>query len=154
MKTIEELHKSYIRQILRALNSSSHEVDASAAITTDGLIIASALNGNVDSDRFGAMCASLLALADRAAQEIERGALRQVLIEGENGTMLLVRAGPDTALALSARPTANLGMVFIEARKTAQKLCVEISRYSRVNQLRTTPDDIDVRESAAKNVAS
>lgn len=149
MKTIEELHKSYIRQILRSLIASSHEVDASAAITTDGLIIASGLNANVDSDRFGAMCASLLALADRAAQEIERGALKQVLIEGESGTMLLVRAGPETVLALSARPTANLGMVFIEARKTAQKINCEISRYARMNQERTPPNDSDIRENAA-----
>jgi predicted regulator of Ras-like GTPase activity (Roadblock/LC7/MglB family) len=75
-----------------------------------------------DQDRFGAMCASLLALADRAAQEIARGTLKQVLIEGDKGVMLLVYAGADAVLAVAARPTVNLGMVFIEARKTASKI--------------------------------
>jgi len=68
------------------------------------------------------MCASLLALSNRAAQEISRGALRQVMIEGDKGTMLLVYAGDDAVLALGTRPGANLGMVFIEAKKTALKI--------------------------------
>lgn len=143
MKTIEDLHKSSIRQILRTLIASSNGVDASAAISTDGMIVASVLDGKADPDRFGAMCASLLALADRAAQEIERGTLKQVLIEGENGTMLLVRAGPETVLALSAQPTANLGMIFIEARKTAQKLDNAMARYCRMILSRVAPDVIN-----------
>jgi predicted regulator of Ras-like GTPase activity (Roadblock/LC7/MglB family) len=36
--------------------------------------------------------------------------------------MLLVYAGPDAVLAVAARPTINLGMVFIEARKMAAKV--------------------------------
>lgn len=105
--------------MLRRLNSLSGDIEASAVISGDGLTIASVLGEGIDPDRFGAMCASLLALADRAAQEIERGRLKQVLIEGDNGTMLLVQAGLDAVLAVAARPTINLGMVFLEAKRTA-----------------------------------
>ncbi|BAU48386.1 hypothetical protein SVA_1832 [Sulfurifustis variabilis] len=108
-----------LRPVLRRLNSLSADIEASAVISGDGLTIASVLGEGIDADRFGAMCASLLALADRAAQEIARGQLKQVLIEGENGTMLLVQAGPDAVLAVAARVTINLGMVFLEAKRTA-----------------------------------
>ena len=91
-------------------------------VTGDGLTLAAVLGEGVDPDRFGAMCASLLALADRAAQEISRGQLKQVLIEGDKGTMLLIYAGDDAVLAVAARSTGNLGMVFLEARKTALKV--------------------------------
>jgi len=111
-----------LRPILRAFNGSSGDIESSAVITGDGFTLAWVLADNVDPDRFGAMCASLLALSDRAAQEISRGELRQVMIEGANGTMLLVHAGDDAVLALATKPTANLGMVFIEAKKTAQKI--------------------------------
>lgn len=111
-----------IRPILRTLNGLSADIEASSAISGDGLTIAAVLGDGVDADRFGAMCASLLALADRAAQEISRGQLKQVLVEGERGTMLLVQAGPETVLAVAARPTVNLGMVFLEARRTALKI--------------------------------
>jgi predicted regulator of Ras-like GTPase activity (Roadblock/LC7/MglB family) len=118
----DELKKKMLRNTLRALNASSADIEASATISTDGLMIASVLSEGTDADRFGAMCASLLALADRAAQEIARGTLKQVLIEGEKGVMLLVYAGRDSVLAVAARPSVNLGMVFIEARKTAAKI--------------------------------
>ena len=113
---------SLIRPVLRGLNALSTDIEASAVVSTDGLVIASVLAAETDADRFGAMCASLLALADRAAQEIGRGSLKQVLVEGEMGTMLLVHAGPEAVLAVAARPTINLGMVFLEARKTAGKI--------------------------------
>lgn len=111
-----------LRPILRSFNGSSNEIEASAVITSDGFTLAWVLDEGVDPDRYGAMCASLLALSNRAAQEISRGALRQVMIEGDKGTMLLVYAGDDAVLALATKPSANLGMVFIEARKTAQKI--------------------------------
>lgn len=111
-----------VLSVLRALNSASADIEASAVISGDGLTLASVLGEGVDADRFGAMCASLLALADRAAQEIARGTLKQVLVEGDRGVMLLVYAGDAAVLAVAARPTVNLGMVFLEARKTALKV--------------------------------
>lgn len=108
-----------LRPVLRAFSGASMDIEASAVVSGDGMTLAWLLNDNVDPDRFGAMCASLLALANRAAQEISRGQLKQVLVEGEKGTMLLVYAGVHTVLAVAAKPTANLGKVFIDARKTA-----------------------------------
>ncbi len=113
---------SAVRSVLRELNASAVDIEASAAITTDGFIIGSVLDKAVDEDRFAAMCASLLALAERAAEEIGRGKMKQVLIEGSTGLMLLVHAGNDAVLAIAAKPTVNLGMVFIEARKQAAKI--------------------------------
>jgi len=111
-----------LRPVLRGFNSSSSEIEASAVISSDGFTLAWELDGSVDPDRYGAMCASLLALSKRAAQEIGRGELKQVMIEGENGAMLLVSAGSGAVLALGTKATANMGMVFIEARKTAEKV--------------------------------
>jgi predicted regulator of Ras-like GTPase activity (Roadblock/LC7/MglB family) len=68
------------------------------------------------------MCASLLALAHRASQEIQRGNLKLVMVEGDLGVMLLVQAGPDAILAVAAKPSKNLGMIFLDSRKVAQKL--------------------------------
>lgn len=122
MSSKVELRASALRSILRELNSYSHDIEASACISSDGHIIASVLGPEVDADRFGAMCASLLALAHRSAQEIQRGSLKLVLVEGEQGEMLLVQAGPDFILAVAAKPSKNLGMIFLESKKTAQKL--------------------------------
>jgi hypothetical protein len=121
-RDVNEIRGKNLRPILRSFNGSSDDIEASAVITGDGFTLAWVLDEGVDPDRYGAMCASLLALSNRAAQEVSRGALKQVMIEGDKGTMLLVYAGSDAVLALATRSSANLGMVFIEARKTAQKI--------------------------------
>ncbi len=107
--------------ILRAMNQTQR-LDASAVISGDGFVIATELGPDIEPNRFAAMAASLLALADRASREVDRGALRQVLVEGERGTMLLVRAGPQAVLAVAAPPNVNLGMIFLETRRTALKI--------------------------------
>lgn len=119
---MNEQQLSAIRSALRGLNALSVEIEASAAISGDGFIIASVLGDAVNAERFGAMCASLLALADRAAQEIKLGNLKQVVLVGETGSMLLVQAGPNAVLVVSARAALNLGRLFIDAAKTAEKV--------------------------------
>lgn len=121
-QTAEEAYKSSLRGLLRAMNSSVPDIEASAVISGDGLLIASVLGPDTDSDRYAAMCASLLALAERAALEIARGDLRLVLVDGEKGSMLLVRGDANNVLAVAARPKANLGMVFRIARETAARI--------------------------------
>ena len=114
---------SEVRSILRSLMGSTDAgVKAAAAITSDGLVIAAVLQEGVDADRFAAMSASLLALAEREIAEIRRGDLRQLLIEGSEGAVLLVRAGADVVLAVSTEPGALLGKIFLEAKRSAVKL--------------------------------
>jgi uncharacterized protein len=113
-------HKA--RGILRGLQAESDCIRSCAVISYDGLIRASVLAQGVDADRFGAMCASLLALSTRAAKEVERGTLRQVLLDGEQGPVLLTRAGEAGVLAVAADPTRNLGKLILDTRNAATAL--------------------------------
>ncbi|MGB0514030.1 MAG: roadblock/LC7 domain-containing protein [Wenzhouxiangellaceae bacterium] len=114
---------SQVRSELRSLMSASGDgINAAAAMTGDGLVIASILDPGVDADRFAAMSASLLALAERQIEEIERGSLVQLMIEGTRGAVLLVRAGTDAVLAVSTNPGAMMGRIFIDTRKAARQL--------------------------------
>ena len=70
------------QQSLEDLNGSTADIEASALISTDGLMIASALPQGMDEDRIGAMSAALLSLGERTARELSRGKLERVLIQG------------------------------------------------------------------------
>ncbi|MDH5660664.1 MAG: roadblock/LC7 domain-containing protein [Gammaproteobacteria bacterium] len=111
-----------LKPILRELNSVSEHIEASAIMSRDGLSVASVLGAGVDPDRLGAMCAALLGLADTTARELNRGTLRQVLIDGTLGYMLITHVGDKAVLAVATKPGTNLGMVFIETKKTADKI--------------------------------
>lgn len=111
-----------LKPILSELNNVSEHIEASAVMSRDGLSVASVLGNGVDPDRLGAMCAALLGLADTTARELNRGALRQVLIHGTLGYMLITHVGEKAVLAVATKPGTNLGMVFLETKKTAQKI--------------------------------
>ncbi len=116
-----------LRRLLRAFNSSSDDIEASAIVSGDGLSLAWVLDDDTDPDRFGAMCASLLALANRAAQETSRGRLKQVLIEGQNGSMLLVDAGANAVLVVATKSTAKIGKIFIDVKRMSLKIATLMS---------------------------
>ena len=111
-----------LESTLQELNSSSPDVEASAIISTDGLIIASQLPTNVDEDRVGAMSAAMLSLGERTAQELERGQLEQVLIKGKMGYVLMVSAGEDAVLTVLAKKDAKLGLIFLDVKRASQKI--------------------------------
>jgi uncharacterized protein len=113
---------SKARGILRTLQGRSDCVRSSALVSYDGLMLACVLAEGVSGDRFGAMCASLLALSTRAAKEVDRGDLRQIILDGEFGPMLLTRAGKAGVLAIAANPTPSLGKLILDARNTAAAL--------------------------------
>lgn len=115
-----------LKPILSELNNVSEHIEASAVMSRDGLSVASVLGNGVDPDRLGAMCAALLGLADTTARELNRGTLRQVLIHGTLGYMLITHVGEKAVLAVATKPGTNLGMVFLETKKTAQKIAAII----------------------------
>lgn len=118
----ESIDVSKIRSVLRELISRAPGMEASAVISRDGLSTAAVLGEHVDADQLGAMCAALLGLADTTANELHRGNLKLVLLDGDEGVLLLVHIGKTHVLALSASPDINLGLCLREAKKSAQTL--------------------------------
>lgn len=113
---------SKARSLLRQLRTAHAAIEGCALVTNDGRVAAAALGTGTDPDRFGAMCAALIALATRAAAEAQRGPLMQLILEGESGPMLLTRAGADGVLAVAATPACPLGRVILDSKNTAQAL--------------------------------
>ena len=61
---------------LRDLQAGTPDVEASAVVSVDGLIMASSLPAGVEEDRVSAMSAAMLSLGERIASELGRGQLR------------------------------------------------------------------------------
>ena len=111
---------------LKKLQISSPDIQASALVSIDGLIIASALPGRVEEDRVSAMSAAMLSLGERISIELKRGDLDQVYIRGDNGYVLLTSVGQDAVLTVMASVNAKLGLIFLDIKRTADALTVLI----------------------------
>ena len=107
---------------LRDLRVSTPDIEASAVVSVDGLIIASDLPQDVEEDRVSAMSAAMLSLGERIAGELGRGTLDQVYIRGHNGYVILMSVGEEAVLTALAREDAKLGLVFLDMRRAAADL--------------------------------
>jgi uncharacterized protein len=109
-------------QRLRSMQAAAPDIEASAVVSVDGLIMASALPANVEEDRVSAMSAAMLSLGERIASELGRGGLEQVYIKGNTGFIVLASVGSEAVLTTLARQEAKLGLIFLEMRRAAEDL--------------------------------
>jgi len=107
--------------ILNDFERNVRHVQATAVVSTDGLVIASRLPSDVEEDRIGAMGAAILSISNRSGGELERGEILRVLIEGEEGYILIRSVGEYAILVALVEKDVRLGLLFFEANK-----CIEL----------------------------
>jgi uncharacterized protein len=112
MSRVEKLN-----QILKNMQRMSPEVEACALISDDGLIIASALPAELDDLTVGGITATLHSLGLRAASELARGEVEEVLVRGEFGLAVMKTAATGTLLLLLAGKNAKQGMIYLDMRQ-------------------------------------
>ncbi|MBI4761206.1 MAG: roadblock/LC7 domain-containing protein [Chloroflexota bacterium] len=107
---------------LRNMQAAAPDIEASAVVSVDGLIMASALQQGVEEDRVSAMSAAMLSLGERISNELGRAGLEQVYIKGDAGSIVLTSVGEEAVLTALARQDAKLGLIFLEMRRAAEDL--------------------------------
>lgn len=107
---------------LRDLQAGTPDIEGSAVVSVDGLIMASSLPADTEEDRVSAMSAAMLSLGERIAQELNRGVLDEIYIKGSNGYVLLMAVGDEAVLTAMARAHAKLGLIFLDMRRAAEDL--------------------------------
>lgn len=108
--------------VLENLKNSSSDIEAAAVLSVDGLTMASILPADLNEDHVGAMGAAMLSLGERTAQELQRGSLEQVLIKGKEGYVIMTSAGEETVLAVLAKSSAKLGLIFFDIKRASKEL--------------------------------
>lgn len=116
------MREDMLTSILSDLNGTSADIEASAVISTDGLMMASLLPAGMDEDRIGAMSAAMLSLGDRTAKELARGNLEQVLVRGKGGYILMTHAGDEAVVTVVTKPQAKLGLIFLDVKRAAESI--------------------------------
>lgn len=111
---------------LRDLQLSSPEIEASAVVSVDGLIMASALPEEAEEDRVSAMSAAMMSLGERIAHELGRGVIEEFYIRGEFGYVVIMSVGEDAVLTALTRHQAKLGLIFLEMRRAAEDLAAMV----------------------------
>jgi len=114
--------ESKVVKLMRSTIALSPDIEAITLVSTDGLPIESVLPTDMEEDRVAAMGAALLSLGERAAEELERGRLEQVVVRAEKGDVILTSVGEDALLLALMSREAKLGMIFMALKRLVKEL--------------------------------
>ncbi|MHA2171760.1 MAG: roadblock/LC7 domain-containing protein [Candidatus Kariarchaeaceae archaeon] len=108
--------------ILNEMELNVREVQAAAVVSVEGLPIASKLPEGWDDTIVAAMTAAMLSLGDKIANNLNKGTLEKIMIEGIHGVVVSMAAGPNAVLTVSAAKDAKLGLLFMEMSNASNKI--------------------------------
>ncbi len=97
-------------------------VSAAVVVGRDGFVIESAISGKVDIEALGAMASTGVGTSEAMGQELGKGQLSQMLVELENGPILLSPLSTDELIAIVADGGANIGRVRYELKKNRERI--------------------------------
>lgn len=113
---------SMLTEMLQKFTSATPEIQGAALVTPDGLSLTSALPTNMDEERTAAMSAAMLSLGERIGQELSRGVIDRIVVEGEKGYSVMVSCGEEAVLLVLAAKEAKQGLLFLEVKRVVKDI--------------------------------
>ena len=111
-----------IKEIMEEATTNTAGIKAAILLSKEGLPIASALPASLEEAEIAAMAASILGVADLAAERMEQGILEEVLMTNEKGLIIMRSAGEKAILVLAASKNVKTGLLVYAARTASEKI--------------------------------
>jgi hypothetical protein len=121
-----ETREQNLERTLQALHGSIEGIKATVIVNIDGLLVAAFPPGDEEnphenptsSPQVAAMSATLIGLAERTLGRLAQGDLERLLMEGQEGVMVVYPAGR-ASLAVLVQKDARLAVVLGAAKRAA-----------------------------------
>ena len=116
--------------LARLCNGLSN-VQGAVIVSIEGFVVAAYTPGHnidnseedpVNSPQVAAMAATLIALGERTLARLAQGDLSRMLLEGNDGAMLVVPASKRAAVALMVTSDAKMGLSLYALRQAANNV--------------------------------
>ncbi|MBW4438761.1 MAG: roadblock/LC7 domain-containing protein [Pleurocapsa minor GSE-CHR-MK-17-07R] len=125
----QEYRSDILERILKKLHAASDGVKATVIVNSDGLLVAAYPPGDdenyyenpTSSPQVAAMSASLVALADKTLRRLAQGDLERILMEGQDGVMVVYPAGK-ASVAVLVEKGARLSYALYATKKAAAEI--------------------------------
>lgn len=97
-------------------------IRATAVVSREGILIASDLPPEVHAETFSAMAAIMLSAAETAALEMNESTADRLIVETDEGRLVVAGAGDRMMLVALTDVKAGLGHVIIEMSRAVTRL--------------------------------
>lgn len=125
----QQYRSDALEEKLKMLHTFVDGVKATVIVNVDGLLVAAYPTGDEEnphenptsSPQVAAMSATLIGLAERTLKRLAQGELERLLMEGENGVMVVYPAGR-ASLAVLVEKDARIARVLVATKKAAAEI--------------------------------
>jgi len=90
------------------MESLNPNIQSSAIVSIQGLPICSTLSRDVNDEIVSVICAAILSVSEGAVKELDRGDLKRILVEGDEGIIILSKAGSKAVLCTLVKRDSRL----------------------------------------------
>ncbi len=97
-----------LQRVLEELMGQAEGTRGALLVTENGLVVASVME---DADQFGAIAANLFDLSRKASQRLEQGDVDRVVIDAQQGTIVIFPISPHVSLTAIVNKDAKLGLI-------------------------------------------
>ncbi|RPJ59290.1 MAG: hypothetical protein EHM12_07075 [Dehalococcoidia bacterium] len=119
-----------LEEALKEFCDKLEGVQGAVIVSIEGFVVAAYTVGEEDSDEEGptsspqvaAMAATLIALGERTLARLAQGEMLRLLIEGNNGGMLVVPANRRASVAAMVGKEAKMGLVLYALKQSTKKI--------------------------------
>jgi predicted regulator of Ras-like GTPase activity (Roadblock/LC7/MglB family) len=126
---VQETREERLERTLKTLHSAVEGIKATVIVNIDGLLVAAFPPGDEEnphenptsSPQVAAMSATLIGLAERTLGRLAQGELERLLMEGEEGVMVVYPAGR-ASLAVLAEKDARMAYILYATKKAAAEV--------------------------------
>ncbi|MFX0070999.1 MAG: roadblock/LC7 domain-containing protein [Candidatus Hermodarchaeota archaeon] len=125
LQILEPTRKIDVADVDATLNNLLYtvpNVNAALLVSTEGNLISSAVPYGFDDIRIATMITALLSIAEASVKELKKGEFDQLFIKSSHGYLLVMEAGPNAVLAISTSLDARIGLTFLNAKQTCEKI--------------------------------
>lgn len=97
-------------------------VTTAALVGRDGFVIDMTANASLDPDAIGALGSSSINLFEKGGAVMEGGKLRQMMLEYQNGAIILTPVGKEEFLMILTDTTKGLGLMADKIANTRKRV--------------------------------
>ena len=116
------INAAKIESILQNFVSGTADIQGATLVSPDGLSLATVLPSAMDDEKVSAMSAAMLSLGERIGNELSRGSIDRIYVEGDQGYGVLTNCGEDAVLLVLANQSAKQGLLMLEIKRLTEEL--------------------------------
>ena len=111
-----------LTEIVQTFVAETSHVQGAALVTPEGLPLAGSLPTGLEEARAAAMGAAVVAIGDRIGDELQRGPVQHILLEGTRGFSILTLCGEEALFLVLASTEVKQGILMIEIRRVVDEM--------------------------------